>query len=852
MSGDGPGHKPGQPSTSVGLSLDPHRDGRPNLALSTRSLDVWLRGEPDPTGPAGGQAFRLPSGCLHHLCQGRFTRLRNSGQARLERASCVAVSVPSIRIKSRVGRYLVALLLTAASFNLQAEEYGSGRYLRCAPGADAVLPPALAAAVAAEAGSPPDPGSVIVESDYAELEEAGNRTFTGDVEAVRGELALRGQRLVYDENSGVVDVLGAAEVWNASLFWQGEHARTELDSDNSLLETGHYQLRESPGHGTALRVEDRPQESLTLVEQADYTTCPGDRPSWRLRFSRLKMDHAEERAHARNLVIYAGRVPVFYTPFMSFPLSDKRQSGLLTPTFGTSNKNSIDFSIPYYWNIAPEYDATLGPRHLGERGTMFEGEFRYLVPTGGGQLGLNWLPSDRSRNDESRVLFRFDHQQTLFENRATAFVTYATVSDRNYFEDFGNSLSTTSQQFLEQRLDLSGAQGPWGGLFRVQSFQSVDPSLASSGPYKRLPQLLVYGTPISGGNGRPNLTLTADLNYFDRDASVVGGRLDTRTDLSLPFSTASGFITPRIGARIAQYSLTGDDGFDASPGRVIPVASLDSGVYFERNARLFGGDFVQTLEPRLYYLYVADQNQDRFPVFDSGLYDFTFAQLFRDDRFAGGDRVGDANQLTTALTSRVFDRRGGRERMRINLGQILYFDNQDVTLPGTANEPDASSELVGEITLRPLRALRLLGNITWDPNIPQTRRGTVGMRYAPDPQHVFNLGYRVRRDIAQVPTRPTLEQIEASARWPIYGGTSGVGRWVYSLADQTTIESFGGLEYDSCCWATRAVVRRYVTTATNQYDTGVFLQVELKGLTGIGANTKGFLERYVPGYRSEF
>jgi LPS-assembly protein len=707
-------------------------------------------------------------------------------------------------------------------------------------------------------GPPPDlgvpdvPGSLILEADYAELEEGGLRTFLGKVQATKEDLALEGERLVHDEAAGVLDLLGAARMWNESLAWRGEHARAYLEDDRTLLERGQYLLRQTGGHGSAGRIEDIPARRLTVLEDTDYTTCARDNPDWRVRVSKLTIDQEAERAEARHLRIYARGVPVFYTPWLSFPLTEKRQSGFLTPTVGSSRKNDLDLSVPFYWNIAPEQDATVGPRHLGLRGTMLTGEYRYLLPTGRGLINASVLPSDQLRDGDTRSMIALNHQQTFLDQRLQSNLIYNSVSDPFYFEDFGNSLAATSQPFLEQRLDLAGSLGGWGGLFRVQNFQSVNPALAALGPYTRLPQLMLNGSPIAGGNRRLNMNVAVDANHFTRAASVSGTRLDSTVNLSLPWATASGFITPRVGARATQYALRGDPAFDDAPGRLVPVASLDSGLFLERDLDWFGGHQVQTLEPRLFYLFVGAENQDHLPVFDSSIHDFTFAQLFRDDRFVGGDRVGDANQMTFALTSRIFDRLGGEERLRLAAGQILYLDRQDVTLPGTLRDIDPTSEFVGELSVRPTSALRVGGNLTWDPHIPQTRRGTLELRYAPDDDHILNLGYRVRRGIAQVPTRPTLEQVEGSTRWPVYGAASFIGRIVYSINDNQTIESMGGLEFDSCCWAARGVVRHYVTNTLGQFDTGYFFLLELKGLTGIGTATETFIERQIPGYDTTF
>ncbi|MBI4006336.1 MAG: LPS assembly protein LptD, partial [Gammaproteobacteria bacterium] len=332
-------------------------------------------------------------------------------------------------------------------------------------------------------------------------------------------------------------------------------------------------------------------------------------------------------------------------------------------------------------------------------------------------------------------------------------------------------------------------------------------------------------------------------------------RFDLLPSVSYPVYNASAFLEPRVGLRFTQYDLPESGTFDSNPNRILPIVSIDSGIFLERDATLFNTNFLQTLEPRLFYLYIPEENQNDLPVFDTAQFDFSFDSLFREDRFIGPDRMGDANQITFALTSRLINQSSGREAGHISLGQIYYMNERDVFLPGGKTREEDSSPIVAEIVTEIIDDWRLRGDLQWDPNNDKTEKLVGLIQYNPTPDKFVNLGYRVRKTTDSSTSSITttdIEQSDISFHWPFNQNWSAVGRWTYATADEQTIDLFGGVEYNSCCWGFRVVGRRFLAEADGDLDTGIFLQLELKGLAGIGQKTVEFLEENLPGYKSGF
>jgi LPS-assembly protein len=713
-------------------------------------------------------------------------------------------------------------------------------YERCGPGFVAPAVPVIASPSAL-------PGAVDIEADDASLEEGGVSVLTGDVQVRRDARHLSADEVRYDSATEVIDATGNVRVWGEGVYLSGGHGVMALADDVTVMEDAQYLVPADHARGDAGRVVLTGEDVLKAAD-ARFTTCNPDDPVWVLHADKVRLDKAANEGVGRNVWVEFKGVPIFYSPYLSFPLTDARKSGFLAPSVGASSSAGAEATVPYYFNIAPNMDATLGVRAMEKRGAQLQGEYRYLFPWGTGQLRGELLPDDDKR-DESRYGVSFKHSGVLRQRWHTN-VNFGWVSDQEYFEDLGTSLEVSSVSFIEQRADVTYSGDSFYVLSRVQNFQTVDRDLdAGSRPYKRLPQLLA-ATSFPERNLRFNVNGAAELVHFDRRSSVTGMRWDLSPHVTFPYRTAAGYVVPKATLRYTGYALDDNPpGTDDDPSRLIPTFSLDSGLFFERPFRFRDRSLLQTLEPRLFYLFVPFDDQDDLPVFDTGEYTFSFSQLFREDRFSGADRVGDAHQVTLALTSRFLDSGSGAELGRVSVGSIIFFRDRKVTLPDTPRETDDTSALVADVSANLDGRWRAGAGIQWDPHETRTDRATVSLRYAPDARRLFNASYRFVRD--------TVEQTDLSFAWPLANDWRAVGRFDYSLDDKKLLETFAGFEYESCCWGLRLVGRRYLSSTqdsagtADQYNSGIYAQLVLKGLSSFG-DAAEFLGRSIPGYRNEF
>ena len=697
-------------------------------------------------------------------------------------------------------------------------------------------------------------GDTFITADDADLVEGGISTLTGTAEITRDSQQVRADRIDYNEPADNADLTGNVHYWDNGIFLESDSAHVEFNDGTGQFNNSEYKILENRGRGKADLLDIDAGERTTL-KNGDYTTCEPDDEFWKISADNINLDHTTDRGTAKNVVLRMKNIPVFYTPYMTFPLSDTRKTGFLTPSYGNSSRNGIEVSTPYYWNIAPNMDATLTPRLLSDSGVMLGGELRYLYSTGRGQVNLEYLPDDSEFNDEDRNLFGFKHEQQFLKNRGRLDLEYNRVSDQFYFEDFSSQLELSSTRFLERKADLrySGANGWWNAQVRVQDYQLVDRSTdITLRPYKRLPQV-TFNIDKPRQNHALNFGLSADSVYFERGdnptANVDGLRVDFKPYISYPMHNLSGYVEPRLALRYTYYDLDDTTLFtNDNPDRLLPIFTLDSGLFFDRDTTIFSKNITQTLEPRLYYLYVPEDDQTDLPVFDSGLYTFNFNSIFYDNRFVGGDRQGDANQVTLAVTSRFLDQTSGRDLGHISFGTILHLDNRNVVLPGNTAQDGTTSSLIGEVSTRIFDNWLARADIEWDPNDSKTRELSTLLRYNPNNGTVLNLAYRMRDDDIST----SIEQSDISFRVPFSKNWSAVGRWNYALPENRSLEMFAGLEYNSCCFGIRAVARRFLTNINGEYESGIFLQMELKGLVGVGDKTDSFLEQQIPGYSSDF
>jgi LPS-assembly protein len=698
----------------------------------------------------------------------------------------------------------------------------------------------------------PRGNELLLSSERGVLEQdAQTARFSGGVIAQRGAQVLRAENLVYRKTDDETEASGDVTLWDPHFVVHGHQAKLFGEDRGEAWET-EYWLTERRGRGRAEEVLKLDRDRAQLKETT-YTTCDPGAEAWRLRSRETTLDFSENTGEAWGVTLYLADVPVLYTPYLNFPLGDGRKSGFLIPRLGYSNSTGLDLAIPYYWNMAPNYDATLTPRVMSKRGLMLESEFRYLTQTSRGQVGWEYLPNDESFDGE-RSFVSLTHT-TRFTPRLNLNLLYQEASDIHYFEDLGSNLSLSSVTHLPRsaRLSYRATLGKQNYLTQLAltDYQSLSANPRAT-QYARLPQLTLRKLGREQ-NRKLNYNLSGEYVYFQRDWDLPesirnpeGSRVDARFGLSYPLRYAAGFFVPKASFQATRYTL---DGLLPAEGsgdfsRTLPILSADAGLFFEREFEWGGRSLLQTLEPRVFYLYVPYRDQRKIPLFDTSEYDFSFGQLFREDRFSGPDRVGDDHRLSLAVSSRFMGRRDAVQHLRLSLGQIIYLRDRQVGLGTKAPESEDTSELVAEVAAQLTKEWSLLHTLQWQPEDGETHKSTVRLRYRPKPGQSVSLAYRYRQ--------ASFEQTDLSWQWPINPRWSMLGRWNYALRENKNLESFLGLQYESCCYAVRAVARRYLRNLQGDYQSAVFFQVELKGLGGLGRKTAGFLREHIPEFEDGF
>jgi LPS-assembly protein len=589
-------------------------------------------------------------------------------------------------------------------------------------------------------------------------------------------------------------------------------------------------------------------ENNMRMENATYSTCTADDPDWYAKVAQLDLDYDNEVGEARDAQVVFKGVPLFYSPWLSFSLNNRRKSGFLAPTFGTSSKSGIEFSLPYYWDIAPNMDATITPHLMSKRGLQINTEYRYLNHDYQGRAQIEWLPNDRLA-DRKRYGYSLLHVHNNLGAGFSGLLNVNGVSDDTYVRDLSTRIAQAAQGNLLRQGVLN--YGGWLGSVSVnfQAYQTLqDPDLPPVvKPYERLPQITVVSSRPEFFGGTAFL-FNGEYVNFDHPTLDTAKRLTLYPQLSLPLQTPAWHVIPKIGLHSTRYDIkrrtsTGPDNIV----RNLPVFSVDAGLAFERDLSWFGKSLTQTLEPRLYYLLVPQRTQNDIPVFDSGRTDFNFATIFSDNVYSGVDRIADANQITAALTSRLIDPQSGEEYVRGLIGQRYYFAKQNVTLPGESSRPGGTSDFLAALSGRLMPDT--YADVAWqyNPREGETERFSMAGRWQPDFAKVLNASYRYTRDKTLVGGTPGIRQVDLSAQWPLGRGWYGVGRFNYSLRERKLIETIGGLEYNGGCWVGRLVLQKYAT-ASGDTNTALFVQLELNDFSKIGSNPLELLARRIPGY----
>ncbi|MEQ1589144.1 MAG: LPS-assembly protein LptD [Gallionella sp.] len=680
------------------------------------------------------------------------------------------------------------------------------------------------------------PGGIpaVVEADFLEG-NANEIEMFGNAILSKGDQSIRADQLTYFQDTDDIEALGNVILQQHGSSISGTQLQMNMETSKGSMQQPNFYLAENGARGVAeaMLIQDKQHYSFT---QTSYTTCPADDQDWTLRTSGLLIDRDRQIGTTRNTWVEFMSVPIVYSPWMDFALNNQRKSGFLSPIFGGTVNGGSELTLPYYWNISANQDATLAPRIMLKRGLMLNNEFRYLEPRWAGEAHVDVLPNDKLTR-QTRSLVSLAHQQKL-NNQIGLTVDVSRVSDDAYFRDLASTVGDTSRANLMREGILSYNAHDWLATARVQHYQTLqDPAAPIVAPYARLPQLTL-GTQryIRGAN----ILFAGEFVDFSHASLLNGKRLVLNPSASYSLVNDSGFyVTPKIALHTTRYQM-GANNLGALPNTIrnLPIVSVDSGVALERTGSLAGIDYAQTLEPRLFYVYVPYKDQSLLPNFDSAQSDFNFTQMFTENRFFGSDRIGDANQLTAAVTSRWLDQITGGERLKIIAGQRFNFINPQVNLVTPATSSSKSDILLaasGQMT----RAWSLDSEVQYDPNQSHLQRYNLATHYRPEAGKTLNLGYRFTRNV--------LRQAEISTQWPLFGRWHALAKWNYSLQDARILEAIAGLEYNQSCWTLRLVAQHFAT-ATQQTNTSLFVQLELNDLLRMGSDPLTVLKQSVPGY----
>lgn len=732
-----------------------------------------------------------------------------------------------------------------------------------------------------------------VKSNYSEIFDNEIGYYAGNVVMARADQHAQSHAANYDSVSETLDLQGDVYYSDNELALHSNSASLKLGSDQAKSRDSLFIYPATPLRGYAKAIY-RDSKDLSHYQDVVYSTCRPGNQDWALHASELKLDKIKGKGAVKNAWVEFKGTPIFYSPFLSFPIDNRRISGFLAPSFGSTQLGGFNLSTPYYWNLAPNYDILLTPKYFSKRGYLMGGNSRYMTEQSRGRFIFEYMPDDAILH-HARYQGSFKNT-TQFTPNINSNLDLNYVSDKNYFAELGNALNYPNYSFIRSQADVNYVAENINFKARVENYQTIDPALTGiQVPYRRLPQINLNLSHsfrnVSPADLPLNVQLDSEAVYFQHDTLVNAQRYNARPSISLPLQTASAYLTPKVSVQQTNYTLTNQpsnamlasqpanyllsnepSNSPQSISRTVPTFSADTGLFLERNFQFADKALVHTLEPRLFYLYTPYVNQNNIPLFDSSIYDLWYSAMFRENRFSGSDRIQDANQVTAAISSRVVDPETGNDLLKLNVGEIFYFRNRNVTLCGnypsalcavSPVETEPTSPLVAELSSQINRHVGFDSGIQWDYHTNKIVRGKATIHLVRKPGEVINFGYLYRLNPLVPNHTNDITQSDMSLHWPITNGWSLVGRWQYSWLYNRTQDGFVGLEKENCCWRFRVIAREYLSsiytttssdvlsnnTVQGTSSTGIFFQIELKGLTGFGEQLDTFFAKSIYGYR---
>lgn len=717
-----------------------------------------------------------------------------------------------------------------------------------------------------------------IDSDYSEMDSEELYTFTGNVDMARADQRLLGDFVVHDKATHTLNAHGNVIYRESGTTIGADSMFMRLDTSEGKLRNAQYIFEDGPGRGKA-QTSYFDGKKHSRYETATFTTCAPGNSDWMIHASRLRVDKNTGRGVASNAWLEFKGVPLFYTPWLSFPTDKRRQSGFLMPNFGLSSGIGFSATAPYYWNIAPNYDATFYPRYNARRGMILGGDFRYLQDNAKGYIQGQFMPDDQVR-EQQRGFLALDDSRTLLPH-LTSSLKLNYVSDNRYFAEMWNTIGqhgNMNRSYLPSIAALSyddtfNETAVYSKVMAANYQILAENFPEASKPYRTMPQWN-FGASRDLNFLGAVVRMDNEFGYFDHNTEARVTRMNIKPSISFPWQNQWGYLTPKLAVQQTEYWLDNSGANNPSPitsaSRTTPQVSVDSGVRFDRNTDLFGKAYTQTLEPRLYYLYVPYSNQDNLPVVNSAPYDFNFASMFRENRYSGIDRMGDANQVSAALSSRLIDQASGREKLRFSVGKMVDLVDPQVTLVNArlanpslwyytnglnAYRP-SRSDVIAEASAAITDTIKVTPLVLWNYEDNRADRFQITTHYDGGNNQLLNVGYRYRRGVT--------DNTDVSMSWPITKEWSVVGRWQYAWQTNSNLEAFVGVQKETCCWRLGVIARHYMTNValglpanalvgnnvSSGSTQGVFVSLELKGFANIGDSIDHFLSYSIPGYET--
>ncbi len=697
----------------------------------------------------------------------------------------------------------------------------------------------------------PYPDAVYLEADTGIIRPEADSTLHGNIVIQKNGILFNADHASFDRSTHIVTATGDVILVAPELEFKTQSIKYNLKDHTGTVKQAEYKVGKLDARGKSQEIKLISQNKIRL-KQATFTSCPTPNPSWHIKSSEININKKTQQGSAKNVTFNVKGVPVFYFPKFNFPLNNNRKSGFLTPRVRIQSNTGI--SLPYYFNLAPNYDATVTTTLNDRQGLMFDTEFRYLTPKHNGIFEYDFIPKDKSFDDTSnsafgkkyRDYFNLEHHTALSKN--TKINLYAEgVSDKDYFNDLSDSLETSSRSSLQRRLEIIHKNKPWTLSAAVEDYQILD---TNDSPYSKLPELKLSYKPKTAPK-ELKMGMDIELVNFDKSNDVTGTRLDAKVFVSKKWGNDAWFIKPTLSLQSTLYTLNNTIG-ESTLNRTLPTFTLNSGLFFDRNITIHrkSGDkhYTQTLEPHLFYSYTPFKDQSDFPVFDTARTNYSAStQLFSENRFTGKDRIADTNRLAFVVSSRLQDRENGKELFKASIGQVFNFNDKKVTLPGGTIQTGKKSDLILELSGRINDNFRVTTSALWNLDNKRITNTELRLNYQDEKRRIANISFRkLNTELNTTDNEST--QLTLSAALPINDKWSFVGSLERDLENKRNLETLAGFEYQDCCWKTRIVAKRYLSSDNVNYETPIFIEFELKGIGGLGNGARRELKDKIYGY----